>query len=219
MERELVQLVGAGIQALAAGMGIKVPAGAIPLGYEFIECLADAEPSVVDRLVVGTVTEIWADWKVTKLPKSIAVAHASGLVSLLEAHRPDVRSLTSALASAGGRPSTLDRYASERDNATTVAARRLTCSIVQSAIDAGAFEAIGLSPQISFFFLDRIFVHLLTERILIRQLRDAMLDAYAGFEVPGAAEENAAETAPAQPAPADTIDVEPRQKASAANVA
>lgn len=215
MERELIQLVGAGIQALAGGLGISVPAGAIPLGYEFIECLAEAEPSVVDRLVVGSVAEIWADWKVTKLPRNIAMVHASGLVHLLERYRPDVRTVTSALASAGGRQSSLDRHVYCRDTPTALAARRLTCSLVQSAIDSGAFRAAGLSPQISFFFLDRIFVHLLAERQLLRELREAMVEAYAGFETPEstaqAPVDSAAEATPSagdgEPAATRAVDV------------
>lgn len=171
MEHELVRFVGTGLQLLAGGLGLPVRGGAPLRGYELVEHLARFGDSGLDHLVVGAIRTIWRDWRRSRLPRRVAEEHITWLAEILAAYPPDPDAIMSAFATAGVSPARGLAGRKGQQEPTSPAARRIATLIVEAADAEGAFAARGLSPQIAFFFIERLFTHLLAERQVLRNLK------------------------------------------------
>lgn len=179
MDRELVALVGAGLQVVAGGVGITVPRGSIVEGYRFVDYLLRFGDSGLQDLVIGTILETWTEWRRSPLPLVVAGEHIAALPELLERYRLDRSVLMGAVAQANA-PATASE-AQERA-AATAAARRLASLIIEQAAKAGAFNGSGLSQQLSFFFVERLLAPIIVERQVLRCVHGGIVQYYTRFE-------------------------------------
>lgn len=185
----LVRFVGAGLATIAVGSGAQVPAGAIAGGYDLIAHLLRTENALVSGLVQRAAGDIWTEWKRSGLPTSVAALHLESLPQLMEEFRPSDDLLVGSFAVV--KSSMMAGRAG-----AVVPARKLASSTISQARDAHKFKRGGLSETIAFFFIERIFVHLLNERDAILKLSPTV-EAYFS-EQPMPAADDEADVAPAE---------------------
>lgn len=166
MDRELVTMVGAGMQLVASGLVGRPPDGSIQNGHPFVEHLVMFGNSGLDAVVVDTVAVMWRDWLKAGLPRPVAEEHIAILPELLEIYRIEpsiMRAMLGALDD--GKCSPL------------IAADNLTAIIIGAASHAHCFEDTGLNRQITFFFVERLLSLLLQRRSVLQDLEVA-IDGY-----------------------------------------
>lgn len=179
MERDLVHCVGAAIQVLAAGLGLEAPSGSVERGYEFVAHLAQvSDESRLDGIVTGAVRQVWAEWRLTGLPRTVAARHIAGLAALLEAYRPEPQGIKEALTSASA---TAFQHTHRRDRRAAIAqaTRVIASHVADSAARDGVLAARGLSRELSYCLLEQLFLHLLRAHQALRELQPAMATYFA----------------------------------------
>ncbi|MFM9942511.1 MAG: hypothetical protein ACKVP7_23785 [Hyphomicrobiaceae bacterium] len=171
MDRELVALVGAGLQVTASGLTSPPPVGSIRDGYAFIEHLMMFGDSGLKIVVIDTVTTLWGDWLRSGLPRAVAEEHIKVLPDILEEYRIEPSAVLASMAAMG---------VSERTGC--VAAHRLAAIIIDKASADGIFTDTGINRQLAFFFVERLLELLLTKRVLIKDLETPMRTYYEHFQ-------------------------------------
>ena len=170
MDRELVAFVGAGLQIVAGGILTAPPKGSLRDGFVFVEHLLKFGDSGLTDVLLGTIRDIWKDWRRAKLPRVVAREHITALPGILETYRVEHGMVLSAVAAIG-----------VSESAGSVAAHRLASVIVEKAAAGGCFDDTGLSRQLTFFFIERLLLRLLVERKLIQDLKVPVAQYFAAY--------------------------------------
>lgn len=167
MDKALVKFVGAGISTAVMGFGRKVPVGAISNGQYMIAHLSETNPAETRQIVEGVAREILGDWKRSGLPLAVADAHLDQLPAVLDQHRVAQNFLVGGLAVA-------KKGAKEGRRAVVVPARRIAAEFVSLAREAQTLSRAKLGDSISFYLVERMFVHLLLQRHTLISLTNSL---------------------------------------------
>ena len=79
MEVALARLVGAGLTLVFEGYEHQVPQKAVESGFELIRFVARHRPEIALALTQGVITDIWNEWRASKLPDALALTHVEAL--------------------------------------------------------------------------------------------------------------------------------------------
>ncbi len=200
MDRELVALVGAGMQVIANGIVGRPPDGSLRNGFAFVDHLLMFGNSGLDGVVVDTVTTLWRDWLKSGLPREVAEDHIAILPELLERYRVEPAAVRAAFAVT---------VASRQSG--NIGADRLTASIIAAASKDGCFDGTGFNRQLAFFFIERLLSLMLEQRSLVEDLHVAIQNYFAHFVVAPIADG----TDEASDAPGDGAATAPKIEAAA----
>lgn len=199
MELALARLVGSGLTIVYEGFEHPAPEGAVENGLELIRVIARERPDVAMTLMQGVVRDIWAEWRQSKLPDTLAVTHIEALPAIMERCRAEDGLMLGAVAAiqVTRRMGAAARHVNHSS--------RIASSIVSRAIETGLVGEHGLNQSIAFFFLDRLLAKLMHDQQLFLDLRP-LYAAYLASKVWRPADSAQAEVLPEpEAAPDDAV--------------
>ena len=171
--------VGAGVLSLMPALGCAVPPGAVQAGADFSVFLrrrGEGGPigDVLDRLA----HQIWLSQDTRGIQMHVAEAHARKLAPVIDVCRPDPEVVKAVL---GG----------QYPGGTAAAAQQLTAGIIGRAKTSGLQLLDSLSEEVCTFLLEQLFIQILADPRLLRDLAPAAGEFLAerqGVPPPAAAE-------------------------------
>ncbi|MEZ5856565.1 MAG: hypothetical protein R3D67_18140 [Hyphomicrobiaceae bacterium] len=153
-----MRLIGSGMAVMTIDLA-DPPTDLIENGEWLVEHLIKFGDSGIADATLAAASALWTDWNATGLPASLAMTHIAVLPGLLARNRPSryriselVASQTDALSSSFQPP------------ADSI---RLAAFIVAHAQATGDIERLGLSRQITFYLIERLFAFLAPHRGLL----------------------------------------------------
>ena len=154
----LEAFVGAGVLALVPALGCQVPPGAALSGSEFSAFLrsrGEGGPigDVLDRLA----HQIWLSQDTRGIQMHVAEEHARKLVPVIDACRPDAELVKAAL---GG----------QFQGGLAATAGELAAGLLARAKDIGLQELSPLSEDVCIFLLEQMFLQILADPRLLRDI-------------------------------------------------
>ena len=161
MEQQLVRFIGSGLAVLAIER-MDVPRGTIENGEALIQHLLRFGSGGIGALTITVAGDVWRGWNETGLPRALAESHIRALPAILDVHRPARWTLLEMLA--GGPSAARGKFSAEAQLDPTA----LSTDILSRAELAGDIAKAGLSHQISFFLVERLFTALLPYRHALR---------------------------------------------------
>ena len=171
--------VGAGVLSLMPALGCAVPPGAVQAGADFSVFLrrrGEGGPigDVLDRLA----HQIWLSQDTRGIQMHVAEEHARKLAPVIDVCRPDPEVVKAVL---GG----------QYPGGTAAAAQQLTAGIIGRAKTSGLQLLDSLSEEVCTFLLEQLFIQILADPRLLRDLAPAAGEFLAerqGVPPPAAAE-------------------------------
>src|SRR5690606_29703456 len=164
--------VGAGVLALMPALGSAVPPGAVQSGGEFSGFLrARGEGGPVGDVLDRLAHQIWLSQDTRGIQMHVAEEHARKLAPVLDACRPDAELVKSVLEG---------RY----PGGPVAAAEEIAAGLIGRAKTSGLQLLGALSEDVSSFLLEQLFLQILADARLLRELAPAagqFLAQHPGF--------------------------------------
>jgi hypothetical protein len=177
MDVALLDLVGAGIAAYAAGSGIDVPPGCIARGHDLVRHLVSEGLDTAAPLAERVVGELLGEWEKAGLPAGIIEHHAVTLPGLMDRFRPPSETCAEVVAAAKLAPETGE-----------AGARLLAWITIAAAAKAGEIGRRQLTEAAAIRMLEQVYRRILAAGAEIEPLLPATAAYFTASDQPPAAE-------------------------------